>query len=566
MRGGTRSRMTWLRSPRPLQSDQPPPRFPSPRIRIRGLCVLIRGDCVLGLTSALPPLPLYHSPVNPLLHHLDSWKPFRALVLGDFMVDEMVYGDAERLSADAPVPVLHVRKIERTPGGAANLCLALAALGGSVSAFGVLGQDEAADFLCQHLGDESIEVGGLHADGDTRPTTVKRNLIGLAQQRHPQKMFRVDYESREPVSGQFAERTLAAIRAALADADVLCIEDYAKGVCTPELCKAVIEAARDAGVPIFVDPAKLTDYAHYRGCTAITPNRNEAEHATGLTTHETDETEAACVHNTGLARALHKALDCEAVVLTLDRHGALLAQRDVDPVAIPTRARQVYDVTGAGDIFVGALAAARANRLDWPEAVQFANAAAGLEVEAFGATAIPIERIHLQLLADASAEHGKLRTLDQLLIEVRAWRSEGKRIVFTNGCFDVLHAGHVSLLDRAASHGDVLIVAINTDATVRALKGDTRPVNTETDRARVLSGLGAVDRVVIFAEPTPAEVIEAVRPDVLVKGDEYEIEQIPGAQTVLGRGGEVVRLSMVEGKSTTATVERIQAGHSLDKR
>ena len=502
--------------------------------------------------------------MNPLLRHLDAWQPFRALVLGDFMVDEMVYGDAERLSADAPVPVLHVRSIERTPGGAANLCLALAALGGQVSAFGVLGQDDAADFLQLNLGEAGIEVRGLLADGNTRPTTVKRNLIGLAQQRHPQKMFRVDYESREPVSERFAEQALAAIRDALTRADVLCIEDYAKGVCTPELCQAVIEAARDAGVPIFVDPAKLTEYARYRGCTAITPNRNEAEHATGLTTQESGE--ADCAHNADLARALHDALECEAVVLTLDRHGALLAQRSTEPVAIPTRARQVYDVTGAGDVFVGALAAARANRLDWPDAVQLANAAAGLAVEAFGAVPIPIERLHQQLLADASAEHGKLRTLEQLLIEVRAWRAAGKRIVFTNGCFDVLHAGHVSLLDRAASHGDVLIVAINTDATVRALKGETRPVNTETDRARVLSGLGAVDRVVIFAEPTPAEVIEAVRPDVLVKGDEYEIAQIPGAQTVLAGGGQVVRLPMVEGKSTTATVERIQAGHAHDNR
>ncbi len=498
--------------------------------------------------------------MNPLLRHLDSWQPFRALVLGDFMVDEMVYGDAERLSADAPVPVLLVRKIERTPGGAANLCLALAALGGRVAAFGVLGQDDAADFLRTNLGDEGVEVGGLQADSDTRPTTVKRNLIGLAQQRHPQKMFRVDYESREPVSARFVEQTLAGIRAALADADVLCIEDYAKGVCTPELCQVVIAEARAAGVPVFVDPAKLTDFSRYRGCTAITPNRNEAEHAMGLTTHNTGDAEAATAHNIELARALHDTLDCEAVVLTLDRHGALLAERDASPTAIPTRARQVYDVTGAGDVFVGALAAARANRLAWPDAVQFANAAAGLEVEAFGATPIPIERIHQQLLADASAEHGKLRTLDQLLIEVRAWRREGKRIVFTNGCFDVLHAGHVSLLDRAASHGDMLIVAINTDATVRALKGDTRPVNTETDRAQVLSGLGAVDRVVIFAEPTPAEVIEAIGPDVLVKGDEYAIEQIPGARVVLANGGEVIRLPMIEGKSTTATVERIQAG------
>lgn len=502
-------------------------------------------------------LPL---PVNSLLHHLEAWTPFRAIVIGDFMVDEMVYGDAERLSADAPVPVLNVRRIERTPGGAANLCLALAALGGRVTALGALGDDEPAAYLRTHLTEQGVDCAGLRSEGPSRPTTVKRNLIGLAQQRHPQKMFRVDYESREPLPDALADQLLGVIREALPAADVVCIEDYAKGVCTPALCQAIIAEASAAGVPVFVDPAKLTDFARYRGCTAITPNRNEAEYATGPTTRPADQPEGDTAHHADLARTLQSALGCEAVVLTLDRHGALLLERDAEPTTIPTRARQVYDVTGAGDIFLAALAAARANRLGWPDAVRLANVAAGLEVEAFGATPIPIERIHQQLLIEASAEHGKLRTLDQLLVEVKAWRREGKRIVFTNGCFDVLHAGHVSLLDRAAALGDALIVAINTDATVRALKGDARPVNNEIDRARVLSGLGAVDRVVIFAEPTPAETIEALGPDVLVKGDEYAVEQIPGARAVLERGGEVVRLPMVEGKSTTATVERIQAG------
>jgi D-beta-D-heptose 7-phosphate kinase/D-beta-D-heptose 1-phosphate adenosyltransferase len=498
--------------------------------------------------------------VHPLLTHLDAWKPFRALVLGDFMLDELVYGDAERLSADAPVPVLHVRKVERTPGGAANLCRALAALGGTVEAFGVVGDDEPGAHLREVLGGEGIGTGGLVADKSGRPTTVKRNLVGLAQQRHPQKMFRVDYESREPLDAGLSARMLEAIRAAVAEIDILCIEDYAKGVCTPELCAAAIDAARQAGVPVFVDPAKLTDYSRYRGCTTITPNRTEAEHATGLATHHADDPDECAAHNAELARTLAGTLGCEAVVLTLDRHGALLLERGGEPRAIPTRARQVYDVTGAGDVFLAGLAAARANGLSWADSVQLANVAAGLEVEQFGAVPIPIERVHQQVLAEASAEHGKLRTLEQLLIEVRAWRREGKRIVFTNGCFDVLHAGHVSLLDRAAAHGDVLVVAINTDASVRALKGDGRPVNNEVDRARVLSGLGAVDRVIIFAEPTPAEVIGAVGPDVLVKGDEYSVDQIPGAKTVLERGGEVVRLPMVEGKSTTSTVARIRAG------
>ena len=489
-----------------------------------------------------------------LLHHLAEWKPFRAIVVGDFMVDEMVYGDAERLSADAPVPVLHVRKVERNPGGAANLVRALAALNGSVAAVGVLGADEAGAFLRASLAADGVDDAGLLEDASGRPTTVKRNLIGLAQQRHPQKMFRVDYESRDPVPAELGERLIEAVRAALPGADVLCIEDYAKGVCTPDLCARIIAEAKAAGVPVFVDPAKLADYSRYRDCSAITPNRNEAEHATAMPT----PADGDAAHNAALARALQSTLACETVVLTLDRHGALLLERGSEPVAVPTIARQVYDVTGAGDVFLAGLAAGRANGLSWADATRLANVAAGLEVEVFGAQPIPIERVHQQVLAEAARRMGKLRTLEQLLIEVRAWRRDGKRIVFTNGCFDVLHSGHVSLLERAAEHGDALIVAINTDATVRALKGEGRPVNTEGDRARVLGALGCVDRVVLFAEPTPAEVLEAIGPDVLVKGDEYPIEQIPGARFVLDRGGEVLRLPMVEGRSTTATVNRIK--------
>jgi len=493
-----------------------------------------------------------------LLEHLAGWRPFRAVVVGDFMVDELVYGDAERLSADAPVPVLHVRRVERSPGGAANLCLALGALGAEVSAVGVVGADEAGAHLRAELSASGVVVSGLLEDASGRPTTVKRNLIGLAQQRHPQKMFRVDYESREPISAALGESMLGAVRGALSAADVLCIEDYGKGVCTEPLCGAIIAEARGAGVPVFVDPAKLPGYARYKGCTAITPNRNEAELATGIASRPDGE----ALHNAELARALRAALGCEAVVLTLDRQGALLLGGEGEPLAVPTVARQVYDVTGAGDVFLAGLAAARANGLEWPDAVRLANVAAGLEVEVFGAKPIPIERVHQQVLAESASRMGKLRTREQLLVEVRAWRREGKRIVFTNGCFDVLHSGHVSLLERAASLGDALIVAINDDATVRALKGEGRPVNIEADRARVLSGLGCVDRVVIFSEPTPAEVIGAIGPDVLVKGDEYALEQIPGAESVLARGGEVVRVPMVEGKSTTATVNRIRSHSS----
>ncbi|MDQ7013806.1 MAG: PfkB family carbohydrate kinase [Planctomycetota bacterium] len=516
--------------------------------------------------------------MNTILHTLDRWQPFRALVLGDFMLDELVFGDAERLSADAPVPVLHVRRVERHAGGAANLCLGLEAIGaGSVRAFGVVGNDEPGGALRAALQTAKIDTAGLLTADDQlqggRPTTVKRNMIGLAQSRHPQKMFRVDYESHEPLGDVLEARLLAALRAALAEADVLCIEDYAKGVCSPAMCAAAIAAARQAGVPVFVDPAKLTDYARYQGCTAITPNRTEAEHATGLRTHAEDDTDtgakgggagardtraaSAHTHNAALAHALAQTVECEAVVLTLDRHGALLCERTGDPVTVPTRVRQVYDVTGAGDIFLAGLAAARANGLSWRDATRLANVAAGIEVESFGAVPVPIERIHQQVLAESSAEHGKLRTIDQLLVEVRAWRREGKRIVFTNGCFDVLHAGHVSLLDRAKRLGDVLIVATNTDERVREFKGPNRPVNALAQRAAVLSGLAAVDAVVVFEEETPREIIERIVPDVLAKGDEYEEANIPGAAFVIEHGGTVERLSMVEGYSTTATLRKM---------
>ncbi|MFG0260640.1 MAG: PfkB family carbohydrate kinase [Phycisphaerales bacterium JB041] len=496
--------------------------------------------------------------MDPLLSTLDRWRPFRALVLGDFMLDELVYGDAERLSADAPVPVLHVRRVERTAGGAANLCLGLAALGAEVRAFGVVGEDEPGGALRAALAagaEGAIDAGGLLADG-ARPTTVKRNMIGLAQSRHPQKMFRVDYESREPLGEAVAARVLDAVRAALADADVLCIEDYAKGVCSAELCGAVIAAAREAGVPVFVDPAKLSDYGRYRGCTAITPNRTEAEHATGLRTHEGEDATVSGVtaHNAALAAALAETVGCDAVVMTLDRHGALVRERNGECVTLPTRVRQVYDVTGAGDVFLAGLAAGRANGLDWRDATRLANVAAGIAGESFGAVAVPIERVHQAVIADSVGEHGKLRSIEQLLVEVRAWRAAGKRIVFTNGCFDVLHAGHVSLLDRAKKLGDVLIVATNTDERVREFKGPNRPVNGLAQRAAVLSGLAAVDAVVVFEEETPREIIERIGPDVLAKGDEYEVAQIPGASFVLERGGTVERLPMVEGYSTTATL------------
>lgn len=488
-----------------------------------------------------------------MLDVLSRWPSLTGIVVGDFMLDELVYGDAERLSADAPVPVLRARRTVASPGGASNLCRDLAALDCGVIALGVTGQDSEGDRLRGLLADCGVEADHLIAD-ESRPTTVKRNLVGLAQHRHPQKMFRVDFESTEAVSAEIAERLLRALNEVLDRADFVCLEDYNKGVCSEVICGAVIKIASDKGLPVFVDPASLDDYSKYRGATAITPNRTEAERATGLSCGD-DPAEAA-----RLAVAIQEVTDAEAVVLTLDRHGAMLLERTGDPVVVPTDAREVYDVTGAGDMFLGALATGRGAGMAWEDAVRFANAGAGLEVELFGAQPIPLDRIRRELLRRSGRLSGKLRTQEELLAEVEAARGRGKKVAFTNGCFDILHSGHVKLIERCAALGEYVVIGLNDDASVRRLKGDGRPVNPQEDRARVLGALEGVSSVVLFSEDTPIDLIRAVKPDVLVKGADYSKAEVVGASEVEAGGGRVVLIELEAGKSTTGTIAKLAGG------
>lgn len=491
--------------------------------------------------------------MSELLNCLASWKPATVAVIGDFMLDQTVLGDAERLTGDAPVPILHVRQTTHTPGGAANVCVLLAALGCRVIALGVVGNDSEGATLRSELERVGVDVAGLLTD-PSRPTTVKRSLVGLAQHRHAQKMFRVDHESREPLSPALRDELMSHVARAVAASPVLAIEDYDKGVLRGGTCEAVIAHATKAGVQTIVDPAGISDYARYRGATSITPNRTEAERATAMATHDA----ADVAHNAALARSLQSSLNIHAVVLTLDRHGALLLERGAEPLAVPTVAREVYDVTGAGDMVLAALAAGRASGLSWPDAVRLANTAAGLEVEVFGVQPIPFERVYRQVLAEHRRHVGKLRTLDEAKVEVAAARREGRRVVFTNGCFDILHAGHIRLLQRAARFGDLLVVGLNSDASVTRLKGAGRPVHTQADRASILSELESVGVVVVFEDDTPMRLLEALRPDVLVKGGDYTKDRVVGAGLVESYGGRVEIVDTLEGRSTTDAISRLK--------
>ncbi|MDZ4752899.1 MAG: PfkB family carbohydrate kinase [Phycisphaerae bacterium] len=487
---------------------------------------------------------------------LASWKSCKVMVIGDFMLDQHVYGAAERLSPDAPVPVLMAgdpRDIHESPGGASNVASCLRALDADVCCFGVVGGDQEGDSLRRRLRDMGCGVDGVIVD-PSRPTTVKRNLIGLAQHRHPQKMFRLDFESREPLGRAVSERLLGAILNAIGTVDVICIEDYNKGVCTTNVCQTVIDAARKVGKPVLVDPAAIEDYGRYRHATAITPNRTEAELATGMAT----PIDASIEHNARLAARLLGDVQLDAVVLTLDKHGALLLQRDGEPLHVPTVARTVYDVTGAGDMVLASLAAAIANGFRWDDAVAFANAAAGLEVEVFGAQPIPLSHIRRAILGLARPRSGKARSLEDLRVELAVHRDSGKRIVLTNGCFDVIHAGHVAYLREAKQQGDILVLGVNADEEVTRQKGAGRPIFNETERQEILGELLCVDYIVVFPEPTAHELIRAIRPDVYVKGGDYRPEQVNEFDLVRELGITMKLLAHRPGLGSTTIVERIR--------
>jgi D-beta-D-heptose 7-phosphate kinase/D-beta-D-heptose 1-phosphate adenosyltransferase len=484
-----------------------------------------------------------------LIELVDRLPGHKVVLVGDLMLDKYLYGDAERLSPDAPVPVLQYRKEDARLGGAGRVAADLATLGCSVRIVSIVGQDQTGAEIRKMLAEWAVDTSGL-IEADDRPSTSKVRLVGLAQHRHPQQMMRLDYEDTSAISGDLAKLVLAEVERALGAADALCIEDYNKGLLPPDVCRGIIDRARAAEVPVFVDPAAMEDYSKYAGASVITPNATETTLATGLKVTGEEEFRAAAEH-------LLTSLRLEAALLTLDKRGSYLATREGERRWLKTRERTVYDVSGAGDMVLAMLAAARASGASWAEAATLGNVAGGLEVERFGSVPVTRDEIIEELLLEARQHLGKQRTLQQLLPELQRHRSAGKKIVFTNGCFDLIHLGHVKYFQFAKSQGDLLVVAVNTDQSIRRLKGNKRPIINEQDRVSVLEELESIDYLIRFDQDTPLEMIQAIRPDVLVKGADYAKEQVVGWDFVEGCGGRVALAPLVDGRSTSAVIERI---------
>lgn len=476
-----------------------------------------------------------------LLSALDQGIPRRILVLGDVILDRYTWGAADRVSPEAPTVVLRVDQTEVRLGGAGAVAGLLRALDVEVTLAGLVGDDVSGRAVRRLLDDGHVDQELLLTDV-ARPTTTKERFLGRAPHRTPHQILRVDHEATQDIPADMATVLSSALANRLGQYDALLISDYAKGTCSENLVATAIDQARAAGVPVLVDPARRTDYRRYRGATVLKPNRSELGLATGLPIERADDAVRA-------ARQLRDQAACQAVVVTLDRDGMAVVTASEPEQVFATHAREVTDITGAGDTALAVLGWSVAHR--WPLAVgaRLANVAAGIQVAQVGIAPVKVADIRRELVAHRAT--GKIVDLATMAGLAPGYRRDGRRLVCTNGCFDLLHVGHVTYLQEAAALGDVLLVAINSDQSVRALKGPHRPVIGQHDRAALLAALECVDHVLVFDDPTPHALLAAIRPDILVKGGDYGTEEVVGREVVLAYGGEVRVTGRVAGISTT---------------
>jgi D-beta-D-heptose 7-phosphate kinase/D-beta-D-heptose 1-phosphate adenosyltransferase len=473
------------------------------------------------------------------------------LVIGDTILDRYVWGDAERVSQEAPVILLRRDRDEIRLGGAANVANMLRGLQANVALASVVGTDADGAEICAALKASSVDTSTLLTD-KSRPTTVKERFIGRAQHRHPHQILRVDREVRDPLSQELTEQLLEALIPRLMEFQVVVVADYGKGFCTADLLRQLISAARALEIPVIVDPRPNGNCEIYSGATAIKPNRLEAERATGCNIRSPEDALIA-------GRALCSRLALDYAIITLDSDGLAIVQSTGSFEWLPTRRREVYDITGAGDVVLATIGLGVAEGLSLNDIGVLANTAGGLEVEQIGVVPISRQEIIADLMAHSWSPSEKLCDLDALERQISVRRKLGQRIVFTNGCFDVLHIGHVSYLQQAAEEGDCLVVAINSDTSVRSLgKGADRPIFPQSQRAAMLAALEVVDYVTVFDSPTPHALLERLRPDLLVKGGAYHPQEIVGREIVEAYGGIVKSLDEVSGVSSSKILSRLR--------
>ena len=472
-------------------------------------------------------------------------------VVGDFMLDTYVWGRVSRVSPEGPIPVLLAVHREHRPGGAGSVASMLCALGAQVSCVGVAGQDEAGRELRRRLQAAGANTSGL-VTCDGRPTTLKTRYLGYVQSagRGQQQMLRVDEETVRPISAAQTKEVLAKVNRLAKDADVVLIQDMAKGLCSPKLLHAIIREAASRKTPVLVDPERGEDYTPYKGATCLVPNRFEAETAAGLPMDLPEQWSKA-------ARRLLRKLSLKAVVIKLDRDGMFFATAGGEERHMPTRARDVTDVTGAGDMVAAVMAMAMAADAPLEQGIELANFAAGIEVTRHGAAAISRAELLEEIEGETDPAKRKIKTRHQLSEILAERRARGQKIVFTNGCFDLLHLGHVELIRHARRQGDCLVVGVNSDRSARQLKGPGRPINSQDVRARTLASLSDVDYVVVFDEVSVLPLIRDVRPDVLVKGGDYDKKGVVGWEFVESYGGQVKLAPQVRGLSTTELIRKI---------
>ena len=486
--------------------------------------------------------PMPDIPVSDLVAAVRSLRRASVLVVGDAMLDRYVYGAVRRISPEAPVPVLAVEREVAMPGGAGNVVRNLTALGAAVAFVSVVGDDQAGSDLTGLIGGQPGVEPWLLVQGG-RHTTTKTRFIANGQH-----MLRADQEVVQAINARLADRMVKIAGDAVAATTVLVLSDYGKGVLDGVTAKRLIDAAHAAGRPVVVDP-KGRDYSRYAGADLITPNRAELAEATGMAVDSEEAILAAM-------RALQAAHGFRAVLVTRSEDGMTLLEGERIH-HFPAEAAEVHDVSGAGDTVVATLSAGLAAGLSLPVAARVANIAAGIVVGKVG-TAVAREEDILEALTPERGALRKVMSRSAAIEQVERWRRRGWRVGFTNGCFDLLHPGHVHLLEQARSWCDRLVVGLNTDASVKRLKGAARPIQAEAARAAVLASLATVDCVTLFDEDTPVELIRALRPEVLVKGADYTVAQVVGGDIVLDYGGQVRLAELLPGNSTTATVARIK--------